>query len=71
MCKEIIYFATGEKKSILAIVIRRFLLVANDTFHKKGEKNVVCNSSKRWKVRFSGLRYEKVILKLPNQVKIA
>ena len=37
----------------------RFSLVANDTFHDKGEKHVFCHTSKGGKVRFSSLRCEK------------
>ena len=58
---EIVYFVSGEEKSILVNVRfvtqaegechkhirrnRRFSLVANDTFHNKGEKHVYCSRS--------------------------
>ena len=63
---KIVYFATGEGKSISVKSecykdIRRdqrFSLVANDTFHNEGEKQVFCSPPKGGKVRFSSLRCE-------------
>ena len=70
----LLYFVTSGEKSISANVrfltrakgecyknIRRnqgFSLVANDTFHNKGEKRVFCSPSRGRKVRFSSLRCE-------------
>ena len=73
--EKILYFATGEEKSISANarfvtgaegqyykhICRngRFSLVANDTFHNKDEKFVFCSHSEGGKVRFSSLRCKK------------